>query len=123
MAHPGKVVTGHKLTTWDIKWENYVGFMVVVSVIPLYYVICCDMPVGWMAANEHYHLNIKQYRFDQIGKPTKWPFTLRSRRVAYMEKSGQGLKQPIHRSMADKPLKTYVQIVRVSLKSISVFHG
>ena len=53
MAHPGKVETGHKWTTRDVKWDNYIGSMVVMLGIPFDYVTCRDMLVGWIEANEH----------------------------------------------------------------------
>ena len=56
MAHPGKVETGHKWTTWDVKWDNYIGSMVVVLDIPLDYVMIHDIPVECTVANEHYRL-------------------------------------------------------------------
>ena len=64
VAHPGKVETGHKCTTWDVKWENYIGSMVGVSVIYLDYMTRHDMSIGWMAANEHDHL---KYQAIHIG--------------------------------------------------------
>ena len=64
MAHPGKVETGHKWTTWDVKWENYIGSIVGVSGIPLDYVARLDMPVGWMVVSEHDHL---KYQVIHIG--------------------------------------------------------
>ena len=51
VAHPGKVETGHKWTTRDIKWVNYIGSIVGVLGILLYYVTRHDMPVGWIAEN------------------------------------------------------------------------
>ena len=64
VAHPGIGETGHKWTTWDVKWENYIHSMVGVLGIPLYYVTCCVMPAGWTAANKHNHLI---YQVIQIG--------------------------------------------------------
>ena len=52
MAHPGKVETGHKWTTWNVKWNNYIGSMVGVSGIPLDYVTRNDMPVVWTTEKE-----------------------------------------------------------------------
>ena len=46
VAHPYKVETWHKWTTWDVKWENSIGYKLGVLVIPLDYVLRCDRPVG-----------------------------------------------------------------------------
>ena len=54
VIHPVKVETRHKWMIWDFKWGNYIGSMVGLLVIPLYYVTHCDRPVVWTAANEHY---------------------------------------------------------------------
>ena len=51
MAHPVKVETGNKWTTWDVKWDNYIGSMVVVLDIPLDYVMIHDIPVECTVAN------------------------------------------------------------------------
>ena len=64
MKHPVKVEIGHKWTTWDIKWDNCIGSMVGVSVIPLDYVTHSDITVGWTAANEHDRL---KYQAIHIG--------------------------------------------------------
>ena len=64
VARPGKFETVHKWTTWDIKWENYIGSMVGVSDIPLCYVTCHDIPVWWAEANDH---NCIKYQVIQIG--------------------------------------------------------
>ena len=64
VAYPGKVATGHKWTTWDIKWENYLGSMMGASGIPLDYVIRRDMPDGWEPGNEH---DILKYQAIQTG--------------------------------------------------------
>ena len=48
--------TWKKWTTWDIKWDNYIGSMVGVSVITLDYMTFNDIPVGWTAANEQNRL-------------------------------------------------------------------
>ena len=53
VANPGKVETGHKWTTWDTKWENYLGSMVGASGIPLDYVTRRDVAPEWIAGNEH----------------------------------------------------------------------
>ena len=53
MAHSGKLETGHKWTTWDVKWENCIVCMVGVYVIPLYYMTHWDMATGWTASSEH----------------------------------------------------------------------
>ena len=62
--HPGKVKTGHEWTTWDIKWGNYIGSMVGVLGIPLGYVMCSNMPVGWKAENEQNHLKYQPIQID-----------------------------------------------------------
>ena len=59
--------TGHKWTTWDLTWDNYIGLLVRVLGIPLYYVTHCNMPVGRTAANEHNRL---KYQAIYIG-PTQ----------------------------------------------------
>ena len=64
MEHPGKAETGKKWTTWDVKWENYIGFMVGVLGISLDYVMHCDMPSGWTAANKNNRL---KYQVIHIG--------------------------------------------------------
>ena len=64
VAHPDRAETGHKLMTWDVKWENYIGSMVRLSDIPLDQVTRHDMPVGWTVANKHDHL---KYQEIQIG--------------------------------------------------------
>ena len=64
VAHPGKVETGHSWTTWDIKWENYLGSMMGASGIPLDYVTRRDMPTGWVPTNEH---DILKYQAIQVG--------------------------------------------------------
>ena len=64
VAHPGKVGKGHKWMTWDVKWENYIGPMVGVSGIPLDYGTCCNIPSGWIAANENKYL---KYQAIHIG--------------------------------------------------------
>ena len=67
VSHPGKVETGHKWITWDVKWEHYIESMVGVSGINLNDVMRCDIPVGWAAMDEHNHL---KYQAIQIG--TAW---------------------------------------------------
>ena len=64
VTHPGKLETGNKWTTWDVKWENYIGSMVGLSGIPLDYMTCFDIPVGWTAVNLHDRL---KYQAIQIG--------------------------------------------------------
>jgi hypothetical protein len=64
VAHPGKVATGHNWTTWDIKWENYLGSMLGSSGVPLDYVTRRDMPAEWTAGNEHDAL---KYQAIQVG--------------------------------------------------------
>ena len=64
VAYPGKVEIGHKWTTWDSKWENYIGFMVEVTGISLDSVTRHDIPVGWTESNEQDHL---KYQAIQIG--------------------------------------------------------
>ena len=48
----GKVATGQKWTTWDFKWEDYIGSMVRLLGVPLDCVTRHDMLSGWTAANE-----------------------------------------------------------------------
>ena len=64
VAHPGKVEIGHKWTTWVVKWGNYIGSMVGVLGIPLGYVMCSNMPVGWKAENEQNHLKYQPIQID-----------------------------------------------------------
>ena len=53
VTHPGKVATGHNWTTWDIKWENYLGSIMGASGVPLDYVTRRDMPATFTPANQH----------------------------------------------------------------------
>ena len=65
VAHPGKVETGHKRITWDVKWENYIGSMVLVSGIPLGYITHWEMPVECTAANKHGRLKYQGIQIRQ----------------------------------------------------------
>ena len=67
VAHPGKMETGHKWTTWDVKWDNYIGTMAQLLGFPLDYVIRCEMPVGWTAANDH-----NQFKYQAIYNVPDW---------------------------------------------------
>ena len=64
VTHPGKLERGHKCTTWDVKWENYILSMVRLSGIPLDYVTCRDIPSGWTAVNEHDRLKYQVIQVD-----------------------------------------------------------
>ena len=52
VTHPGKLERGHKCTTWDVKWENYIGSMVGVTRIPFESVTRRDMLAEWTAAKQ-----------------------------------------------------------------------
>ena len=58
MAHRGKLETGHKWTTWNVKWKNHIVSMVGLSGILLDYGTRHNMPVGWTTADEQDHLKI-----------------------------------------------------------------
>ena len=60
VAHPVKMETGRKLTTWDIKWVNCIGSMVGVSGVHLDCVMRRNIPVGWNAVNNLYCLKYQE---------------------------------------------------------------
>ena len=64
MVHHGTVESGNKWTIWDVKWDNYIDFMVKASSIPFDYVMCRYKPVGWTVANER---DYKKYQAIHIG--------------------------------------------------------
>ena len=61
---PGKVKTGYKWPTWDIKFDNFLGTRVGQTGIPLDNVTRRVMPAAWAAENAHELLN---YEAVQVG--------------------------------------------------------